>query len=144
MNDAAVDATSEHEQALVRDALARAQAIVGAAEAKARPDLADIAALEELIPASVRGLQTAHYSPAQMEAALGPIFGVDRQLIRDGTFYVVETSGAILGCGGWSRRRSLFGGDKDRTEPDPELDPAREPARIRAFFVHPQFTFMPR
>ena len=97
----------------------------------------DIAKLEELIPFSVRTLQAAHYSPAQMEAALGPVFGVDRQLIRDHTYFVVEHEGEIIGCGGWSRRRSLFGGDGHRAGPDPELDPAREPARVRAFFVHP-------
>jgi GNAT superfamily N-acetyltransferase len=72
-----------------------------------------------------------------MEAALGPVFGVDRQLIQDGTYFVVEDGGAIIGGGGWSRRRSLFGSDSHRSEPDPELDPACDPARIRAFFVHP-------
>ena len=97
----------------------------------------DIPALERLIPHSVRVLQAEHYSPAQMEAALGPVFGVDQQLIRDGTFFVVECEGDVMGCGGWSRRRSLFGGDQGRTQPDPELDPERDPARIRAFFVHP-------
>jgi GNAT superfamily N-acetyltransferase len=103
----------------------------------ARPE--DIPALESLIPLSVRELQAAYYSPAQREAALGPVFGVDRQLIEDGTFFVVEQGGEIVGCGGWSRRRSLFGGDHGRTEPDPELDPRHEPARIRAFFVHPSW-----
>jgi len=102
---------------------------------QARED--DIPALQRLIPLSARALQAAHYSPAQMEAALGPVFGVDRQLIRDGTFFVVEDDGEIVGCGGWSRRRSLFGGDQGRAEIDPELDPQHDPARIRAFFVHP-------
>jgi GNAT superfamily N-acetyltransferase len=97
----------------------------------------DIPALECLIPLSVRALQAAHYSPAQMEAALGPVFAVDRQLILDGTFFVVEQEGQVIGCGGWSRRRSLFGGDHGRETPDPELDPQRDPARVRAFFVHP-------
>ena len=97
----------------------------------------NIPALERLIPLSVRALQAAHYSPAQMAAALGPVFGVDRQLIRDGTFFVVEAEKEIVGCGGWSKRRSWFGGDCGRAEPDPELDPLRESARIRAFFVHP-------
>jgi N-acetylglutamate synthase-like GNAT family acetyltransferase len=97
----------------------------------------DIPALERLIPLSVRALQAVHYSPAQMEAALGPVFAVDRQLIRDGTFFVVEQDGQVIGCGGWSRRRSLFGGDRERDEPDPALDPQRDPARVRAFFVHP-------
>lgn len=99
----------------------------------------DTPALEALIPLSVRTLQAAHYSPVQMEAALGPVFGVDRQLIRDGTYFVVERDGEIIGCGGWSKRRSLYGGDHQRAEPDPELDPARDAARVRAFFVHPKW-----
>jgi GNAT superfamily N-acetyltransferase len=97
----------------------------------------DVPALERLIPLSVRALQAAYYSPAQMEAALGPVFGVDRQLIHDGTYFVVEHAGEIVGCGGWSKRRSLFGGDHGRVDPDIELDPQCDPARIRAFFVHP-------
>jgi len=97
----------------------------------------DVPALEELIPLSVRALQAAHYSAAQMEAALGPVFGVDRQLIADGTYFVAQGDARILGCGGWSRRRSLFGGDEERTVEDSLLDPTREAARIRAFFVHP-------
>lgn len=97
----------------------------------------DITTLEELIPLSVRKLQSSCYSSAQIEAALGTIFGVDRQLIRDGTYFVVENDRKIVGCGGWSKRRSLFGSDSIRTEPDPELDPKRDMARIRAFFVHP-------
>jgi GNAT superfamily N-acetyltransferase len=100
---------------------------------------ADIPALEELIPLSVRTLQAAHYSPAQMEAALGPVFGVDRQLIRDGTYFVVEHEGRIVGCGGWSKRQTMYGGDRHRAGEDPELDPRRDPARIRAFFVHPDW-----
>jgi GNAT superfamily N-acetyltransferase len=97
----------------------------------------DIPALEELIPLSVRGLQSPFYSAAQMVAALGPVFGVDRRLIEDGTYFVVEHTGQIVGCGGWSRRRAVFGGDRDRVGEDDLLDPTREPARIRAFFVHP-------
>jgi GNAT superfamily N-acetyltransferase len=96
-----------------------------------------VPALEELIPISVRGLQAAHYSEAQMRAALGPIFGVDRQLIRDSTYFVAEKDGAIVGCGGWSRRRSLYGGDGSRSEEDAMLDPQHDAARVRAFFVHP-------
>ena len=99
----------------------------------------DVPALEELIPLSVRALQAAHYSPAQMDAALGPVFGVDRQLIADGTYFVVEEEGRIAGCGGWSRRKAVFGGDCDRTGEDGLIDPGRDSARIRAFFVHPEF-----
>jgi GNAT superfamily N-acetyltransferase len=105
-----------------------------------RPRLAreeDIPALEALIPISVRALQAMHYSRAQMEAALGPVFGVDRQLIRDGTYFVVERDGQIVGCGGWSKRNSLFGGDSGRSSEDALLNPECGSARIRAFFVHP-------
>jgi hypothetical protein len=94
----------------------------------------DIPALEALIPISVRALQAIHYSPAQMEAALGTVFGVDRQLIRDGTYFVVECDGQIVGCGGWSKRNSLFGGDSGRSSEDALLNPERDSARIRAFF----------
>lgn len=95
--------------------------------------------MEALIPVSVWALQAGYYSSAQMEAALGTVFGVDRQLIRDGTCFVVEDEARIVGCGGWSNRRSLYGGDHDRTEADPELDPRHDAARIRAFFVHPKW-----
>jgi GNAT superfamily N-acetyltransferase len=98
---------------------------------------ADVPALEALIPLSVRALQAPYYSSAQMNAALGTVFGVDRQLIRDGTYFLAERDGAIIGCGGWSRRRSLFGGDKGRQQEDDLLDPLRDAARVRAFFVHP-------
>jgi len=104
----------------------------------AAPD--DIPALEQLIPLSVRTLQAAHYSPAQMNAAIGPVFGVDAQLIADKTYFVAQNDDAIIGCGGWSRRKAMFGGDRHRTGLDTLLDPALEPARIRAFFVHPAWT----
>jgi GNAT superfamily N-acetyltransferase/protein tyrosine phosphatase (PTP) superfamily phosphohydrolase (DUF442 family) len=87
----------------------------------------------------VRELQSGCYSPAQMEAALGPVFGVDRQLISDGTYFVAEHERRIVGCGGWSRRKAVFGGDAAREGQDEMLDPQRDPARIRAFFVHPNF-----
>ena len=74
-----------------------------------------------------------------MEAALGPVFGVDRQLIRDGTYFVVERDGLIVGCGGWSRRRSHYGGDTGRAREDELLDPQHDAARVRAFFVHPEW-----
>lgn len=97
----------------------------------------DIPALEKLIPLSVRTLQASHYSSAQIEAALGPVFGVDRQLIRDSTYFVVELNGTIVGCGGWSRRPSLYGSDCGREPEDKALDPQHDAARVRAFFVHP-------
>jgi GNAT superfamily N-acetyltransferase len=107
-----------------------------------RPRLAkdkDIPSLEVLIPLSVHGLQAPHYSSAQREAAMGLIFGVDRQLICDGTYFVVERGEVIVGCGGWSRRRSLYGGDSARAGVDELLDPERDAARVRAFFVHPEW-----
>ncbi|HEX4349585.1 MAG TPA: GNAT family N-acetyltransferase [Verrucomicrobiae bacterium] len=102
-------------------------------------DEKDITALERLIPLSVRALQAAYYTPAQMESALGPVFGVDRQLILDGTYFVAAHENQIVGCGGWSRRKAMFGGDRNRVGEDALLDPAHDPARIRAFFVHPQW-----
>jgi GNAT superfamily N-acetyltransferase len=99
----------------------------------------DIDAIEALIPASVRSLHAAHHTAAQIEAALGPVFGVDRQLIRDGTYFVVESQGRVVGCGGWSRRAALCGSDRGRGPEEPLLDPRADPVRIRAFFVHPDW-----
>lgn len=105
--------------------------------------LADIPALEALIPLSARTLQLGYYTAAQIEAALGTVFGVDTQLIRDGTYFVaVATDPAtaaerLVGCGGWSQRKTLYGGDRGKSGADPLRDPATEPAMIRAFFVHP-------
>lgn len=99
----------------------------------------DVSALERLIPISAHALQRDFYTPAQIDAAMGPVFGVDAQLIDDRTYYVVEHGGRIIGCGGWSRRASKFGGDAARDEPDPELDPETDAARVRAFFIDPDF-----
>ena len=100
----------------------------------------DVAALEALIPLSARALQAAYYSFAQIEGALGSVFAVDRQLIADGTYFVVLDGDAIVGCGGWSKRRTLYGGDQGRAAgADTLLDPDRDAARIRAFFVHPEW-----
>jgi GNAT superfamily N-acetyltransferase len=98
---------------------------------------ADVPALERLIPSSVRGLSRGYYSDAQIEGAIRHVFGPDTQLIADGTYFVVTAGAEIVACGGWSRRRTLFGGDQMKGEADPLLDPARESARIRAFFVAP-------
>lgn len=97
----------------------------------------DIPALEELIPQSVRLLSKNYYTTEQIESALIYIFGVDTQLIEDGTYYVAEIEGKIVGCGGWSKRRTLYGGDQAKAEVDSLLDPEISAARIRAFFVHP-------
>jgi GNAT superfamily N-acetyltransferase len=101
--------------------------------------IGDLPALVELIPASARSLSRGFYTEAQTEAAIRYVFGPDTRLIADGTYYVVEEEGLLAGCGGWSRRRTLYGGDQMKSEDDPLLDPRTEAARIRAFFVHPDF-----
>jgi GNAT superfamily N-acetyltransferase len=100
---------------------------------------ADIPCLGALIEASVRGLQTEDYSPAQIEGALQSVYGVDSQLIEDGTYFVVESGFALVGCGGWSRRKTLYGGDQCSAREDSLLDPDHDAAKIRAFFVHPNW-----
>ena len=97
----------------------------------------DVPATEQLIERSVRELSAGWYTPAQIDSALRFMFGVDTQLVDDHTYYVVERDGVLAAAGGWSRRRTLFGGDRWKHEVDEMLDPAREPARIRAFFVDP-------
>lgn len=103
--------------------------------------LADRADLEALIARSARELGAEHYTAEQIEieGALRGAFGVDTQLIGDGMYFVAEAGGTIVGCGGWSRRRTLFGGDAGSGRDTTELDPRSEPARIRAFFVEPAF-----
>jgi GNAT superfamily N-acetyltransferase len=93
--------------------------------------------LERLIARSARGLSVGDYTDEQVEGALRGAFGVDTQLIRDGTYFVVQDATRIVGCGGWSRRRTLFGGDTHETRDGSELDPRTDAARIRAFFVDP-------
>jgi GNAT superfamily N-acetyltransferase len=101
---------------------------------------ADVPVLTGLIDASVRGLQAGDYTPAQIDGALRAVYGVDTQLIADGTYFVVEDAdGMIAGCGGWSRRKTLYGGDVFEAREDSLLDPRCDAARIRAFFVHPEF-----
>lgn len=112
----------------------------------------DIPVLRELIEQSARGLQAQDYSAAQIEGALKTVFGVDSQLIADGTYVVAEaetsTSASpgqervapkpvIVGCGGWSKRKTLYGGDRWTGREDALLDPLHDAAKIRAFFIHP-------
>ena len=97
----------------------------------------DIPALTALIDLSVRKLQAVDYSPAQIDASLRTVYGVDTQLVHDGTYFAVEEDATIVACGGWSKRRTLYGGDQAIERDDAMLDPASEAARIRAFFVHP-------
>lgn len=99
----------------------------------------DVPALQALIVRSGLGLSAPFYTPAQAEAVTRHVFGVDSQLIEDGTYLMITLDGRPVACGGWSRRRTLYGGDQHKSGPDPLLDPATEPARIRAFFVEPGF-----
>ena len=98
----------------------------------------------ELIDASVRGLQAGDYSAAQIEGALATVFTVDSRLIADGTYFVAfDEGGEMAGCGGWSFRKTLYGGDHQVETIEPErLDPEVDAAKIRAIFVHPKFARM--
>jgi GNAT superfamily N-acetyltransferase len=102
---------------------------------------ADLEAIRGLIAASVRGLQH-EYSEGQRERALASVFTPDTQLIADQTYFVCETAeGMLAACGGWSWRKTLYGGDHHQASRDAErLDPATDAAKIRAFFVHPQWS----
>jgi GNAT superfamily N-acetyltransferase len=117
---------------------------------------ADIPVLRTLIDASVRGLQTQDYTPSQIEGALATVYGVDTQLIADGTYFVAEVGAEdggctteaaaptftpiIVGCGGWSKRKTLYGGDQWTGREAALLDPQHDAATIRAFFIHPSWT----
>ena len=98
----------------------------------------DIPAMEALIARSGIELSAGFYTPAQAQAITTHVFGVDTQLVADLTYFVIEENGQLLACGGWSKRATLFGADRTKQGADPLLDPATQPARIRAFFVHPQ------
>ncbi len=100
----------------------------------------DVEALQQLIVVSARGLNSEDYTPEQVGSILRYVYGIDTQLIRDQTYFVVQAGGDYIGCGGWSRRRTLYGGDQLKADsPDNLLDPAVDAARIRAFFVHPDW-----
>ena len=104
-----------------------------------KANLDDRAAIEELIVESARALSRQDYSDSQIEAAIASVFGVDTCLIVDQTYFVAESSGMLIGCGGWSKRKTLFGGDQFTSRDPGELDPKSQAAKIRAFFVHPEF-----
>ena len=93
--------------------------------------------IKELIAESARYLSREHYDDTQIETAIATVFGVDTDLIEDGTYLVAESEGVFVGCGGWSKRKTLFGGDQYSSRDAGYLDPASEPAKIRAFFIHP-------
>ena len=105
----------------------------------------DLPALHTLIEASVRGLQAGDYTPSQIEGALGTVLGVDTQLVADRTYYVAETvtegsaTPRLAGCGGWSKRKTLFGADRGPGREAALLNPVTDAARVRAIFVHPDF-----
>jgi GNAT superfamily N-acetyltransferase len=102
---------------------------------KATP--ADIPQIEALIARSARGLSADDYRPSQVEGALRGAFGVDTQLLADQTYFVAEEDGRFVGCGGWSFRSTLFGGDARAGRDSSTLDPRTQAAKIRAFFVDP-------
>ncbi|MGD0892100.1 MAG: GNAT family N-acetyltransferase [Terracidiphilus sp.] len=111
----------------------------------------DVPALHALIEASVRGLQAGDYTQAQIEGALGTVLGLDTQLIRDRTYFVAEIADSDnslsqnararepAGCGGWSKRKTLFGADRGPGREPDLLDPATDAAKVRAIFVHPDY-----
>lgn len=99
----------------------------------------DLPDLLQIMEASISGLQAGFLSPEQI-ASSRAVMGLDRQLIEDGTYFVAELDGAIAGCGGWSRRATLYGGDHSTGLREPRLlDPASEPARVRAMYTNPAF-----
>ncbi|HQU84380.1 MAG TPA: GNAT family N-acetyltransferase [Pyrinomonadaceae bacterium] len=101
----------------------------------------DIPKIEKLIAESVRGLSGDDYNAEQIELSIKTVFGVDRELISDGTYFVVEAEdGIIAGCGGWSKRKTLYGASVYAQSRDSELlNPEIDAAKIRAFFIHPEF-----
>jgi len=100
----------------------------------------DVPELTALIAASVRILQAPDYTESQREAALASVYGVDTQLIADQTYFVAEVDGTVVACGGWSKRKTLFGADHCAGREDSLLDPMVDAAKIRAFFVHPDWS----
>jgi GNAT superfamily N-acetyltransferase len=97
----------------------------------------DVPRMEALIALSGIALSAGFYTPEQAQAVTQYVFGVDTQLLDDGTYFVIERGGELLACGGWSKRATLFGADRTKTGPDRLLDPATDAGRIRAFFVAP-------
>ena len=98
----------------------------------------DIPALKVLMADSIRALLKDFLSPAAVEASF-EVMGLDTRLIDDGTYFVVECDGAVAGCGGWSRRNTLFGGDHTAARNDALLDPRTDAARVRAMYTSPHF-----
>lgn len=102
--------------------------------------MSDVPAIKSLIRQSVRGLSRDVYSERQIELSIESVFGVDVELITDSTYFVAEARGVLVGCGGWSKRKTLYGASTYQESRDSELlDPAVDPAKIRAFFIHPRW-----
>ena len=99
----------------------------------------DVASLRPLMDRAIRALLSPYLPPAAVEASF-EIMGLDTQLIRDGTYFAVEEQARIIGCGGWSRRATLFGGDHSAGRSAALLDPKTEPARVRAMYTDPDHT----
>jgi len=105
---------------------------------RVRPARSDeVPALQALIARSAAALSVGYYTAEQSAAAIAYVFGVDTDLVADGSYFVAECDGQPVGCGGWSRRRTLFGGDHAAGRDSSLLDPAHDAAKIRAFFVDP-------
>lgn len=102
--------------------------------------LSEASAIDELMKVSTRDLFPSAYDDRQTEASIRYIASVDRMLIEDGTYFVIEEDGALVACGGWSRRDKLYTGSGPGTSDARLLDPATEPARVRAMFVRPDRT----
>jgi len=100
--------------------------------------MADLPELRALMTVAIRKLSAAYLDDAHIQASF-EFMGVDTQLIQDGTYFVIESEGRIVGCGGWSRRATLFGGDHSANRDARLLDPEFEPARVRAMYTHPDF-----
>lgn len=102
--------------------------------------LDDATAIDELMKASVRDLFPATYDERQTASSIRHIASVDRMLLEDGTYFVIEADGELVACGGWSRRDKLFTGSHDQAGRVTLLDPATQPARVRAMFVRADWT----
>jgi GNAT superfamily N-acetyltransferase len=100
---------------------------------------ADLPVLKALMDEAIGELLKPYLTPGQIQSSRA-IMGLDTQLVEDGTYFVVEQDGAVAGCGGWSRRTTLYGGDRSPGRDAALLDPARDAARVRAMYTHPGFT----
>jgi len=103
-------------------------------------DIKELKTLNEIITMSARDLSRDDYSEQEIKSAIQYVFGVDTELVNDKTYFVIEKDGEIAGCGGWSKRKTLFGGNQFSGRGETTfLDPSKDAAKIRAFFIHPKF-----